>query len=265
MDWLRLIAKVPGALSIWHKMPVGSVDVRVRFDIWDRPAYAYGVYSAAGLARQLGLKSISAIEFGVARGEGLLALERICERVGSHFGMEIAVFGLDSGKGMPAPCDYRDLPYVWNQGFYAIDEEALRKKLRRARLVIGDVAKTAPELIDGPDLPPVGFISFDLDYYSSTKQAFRILGGPQHTRLPRVFCYFDDILWPERACYNEFTGELLAIREFNTEHETRKLGKLPHLKWMRAHPAAWNEQIYVFHDFQHPQYSANITPPDGRQ
>jgi hypothetical protein len=47
--------------------------------------------------------------------------------------------------------------------------------------------------------------------------AFRVFSGTPATRLPRVFCYFDDIVWPERACYNEFTGEYLAIREFNEQ------------------------------------------------
>ena len=30
------------------------------------------------------------------------------------------------------------------------------------------------------------------------------------TRLPRVYCYFDDIAGPEIACMNEYMGELEA-------------------------------------------------------
>jgi hypothetical protein len=138
-----------------------------------------------------------------------------------------------------------------------MDEPSLRAQLSSARLVLGDVGDTVEEFIrEAPD--PIGFVSFDLDYYSSTVKAFQVFGGSPSTRLPRIFCYFDDILWPEQACYNDATGEYLAIREFNEQHSTRKIAKLPHLGWMRRYAAAWNEQLYVFHDFEHPAYCTNI-------
>lgn len=134
---------------------------------------------------------------------------------------------------------------------------ALRARLRTAELIIGDVGETVEGFVrSGPG--PIGFIAFDLDYYSSTVKAFRIFDALSPSRLPRIHCYFDDIVWPEYGCYNEFTGEYLAIREFNAEHPHRKIAKLPHLRQMRHVPAGWNEQIYVFHDFEHPQYCANI-------
>lgn len=53
------------------------------------------------------------------------------------------------------------------------------------------------------------------------------LGRASHTiLLPRVYCYFDDVVWPEFACHNEFTGELHAIHEYNTLTETRKIAQL---------------------------------------
>ena len=54
-------------------------------------------------------------------------------------------------------------------------------------------------------------------------------------------------------------GELCAIREFNEQHETKKLSPIHMFRYTRVHQAAWNEQIYVFHDFNHPQYCQNIT------
>jgi hypothetical protein len=242
---------------LWRRFPIGPVDLRVRFDIWQKPAYAYGVYSAAALARKLGIESISVMEFGVAGGRGLLALEDISQRVSNHLGIGIAVYGFDSGKGMPPPSDYRDLPYVWGAGFYQMDSSALSKRLRTAKLVLGDVATTVAEV--AAEMPPAGFIAFDLDYYSSTKNAFRVFSGPSDRRLPRVHCYFDDVIWPERACYNEFTGEYLAINEFNSENRSKKICKVPHLHWMRDLAEAWNDKMYVFHDFEHPLYPANIT------
>jgi hypothetical protein len=56
----------------------------------------------------------------------------------------------------------------------------------------------------------------------------------------------------------DFTGEYLAIREFNEQHSRQKIAKIPHLHRMRRYPADWNEQLYVFHDFDHPEYCANI-------
>lgn len=257
MDWLRKVAAVPGLHRLWRRLSLGSVETKTRFDVWDRPAYGYGVLSAATLARQLGHREMIAVEFGVARGDGLIALETICREVGAALGMDIAAMGFDSGCGMPKPTDYRDLPHLWSDRFYAMDEPALRQRLRTATLVIGDVSETVPEFVKHPSAP-IGFISFDLDYYSSTAQAFRIFSGAASTRLPRVHCYFDDILWPERACYSEFTGEYLAIREFNEAHQLKKIAKLPHLHWMRPLPAYWNEQVYVFHDFAHPDYPTNL-------
>jgi hypothetical protein len=238
---------------------VGSAALRTEYDIWQRPQYAYGIISAVSLAQSLGLNSLSVIEFGVAGGNGLLEMERIARQVQHDFDVHIAVFGFDSGTGMPAPQDYRDLPYVWEQGFYAMEPGKLRSRLDTAELILGEVSETIPAFL-ARRVPPIGFIAFDLDYYSSTKKAFQVFRGAEETRLPRISCYFDDVIWPERACHNEFVGELCAIREFNDEHDKQKIAKHANLAWMRRHHAQWNEQIYVYHDFCHSLYSRLITP-----
>ena len=46
-----------------------------------RPSYAYGVYTAAIQAKALGYPRFSVIEFGVARGHGLLDLEALAGRI----------------------------------------------------------------------------------------------------------------------------------------------------------------------------------------
>src|ERR1700730_9430150 len=94
---LARLTTIPGILSLWCRFPLGSVDTRVRYGIFDRPHYAYGVYSAADLAKRLGLNAISVIEMGVAGGKGLLALEGIAKMVGADFGVRIHVTGFDSG------------------------------------------------------------------------------------------------------------------------------------------------------------------------
>src|SRR6266567_7010704 len=127
--------------KLWKKFPVGELDIRIKYDIFDRPEYAYGVYHAARLARGTGVTRLSVIEFGVAGGAGLLALERIAEQVGRFFRIDIDVLGFDSGVGLPRPPDdYRDHPYLWDEGYFRMDENLLRSKLRSAKLILGDVA-----------------------------------------------------------------------------------------------------------------------------
>ncbi|MGC2658994.1 MAG: hypothetical protein WA324_13630 [Bryobacteraceae bacterium] len=256
---LRGLTRIPGALSFWCHFPVGSLDLRVRYGIFSRPHYAYGVYTAAELAARLNIPAISVVEFGVAGGRGLVALESIATEVSSVLGVKISVYGFDTGAGMPAPLDYRDVPHVWGEGFYKMDEEGLKRSLKQAFLILGDVASTVPAFLQNRQLPPIGFVAFDLDYYSSTKNAMRLFEGAPESRLPRVRCYFDDIIG-ENACHNEYIGELCAIREFNIEHMHLKVCPIHMLSHVRQHPAAWNEQMYVLHDFQHPLYCVNITP-----
>lgn len=260
---LTRLTQIPGARSLWGRYPFGSVETRVRYGIFDRPHYAYGVYAAADLAKRLGIGSISAIEFGVAGGRGLLALERIAKVVSNHFGVRIFVAGFDTGKGMPPPTDYRDLPHVWDSGFYPMDIPKLKAKLSPdTELVVGDIKET---ITSWKPKGSIGFIAFDLDYYSSTRTAFGVFeNGDPGTCLPRTYCYFDDIMWPEHACQNEYVGELCAIKEFNEQHEHKKICPINMFRRTRVHGEPWNDQIYVFHDFQHSLYCRNLTPPGER-
>ena len=254
---LRSFTSLPKARSLWRRFPFGSVALRAHFGAFDRPQYAYGVFHAARQAKLLGLDGISVMEFGVAQGNGLMSLERIASEVAQFFGITISVLGFASAAGMPSPTDYRDLPYVWRKGFYPMDEPGLRQKLRpQTQLVIGEVKETIATLAQLAH--PIGFAAFDMDYYTSTKYALTAFDLPASTRLPRVYCYFDDIVYPELACHNEWTGELCAIREFNEEHSEKKLAALHMLRWLRPHAEAWNDQIYVLHDFHHPLYSVHI-------
>ena len=256
---LKRVTLVPGMHKLWVRFPVGSVPTRVKHDVWGRPQYAYGVYSAGVLARRLKLPGITVIELGVAGGNGLIALERIAASVGRHLGINISVFGFDTGVGMPHPMDYRDLPYVWSSGFYRMNRAVLEGELTSAKLVVGNIEETLGSFIPPH---PIGFIAFDLDYYSSTKSAFRVF---EADHLPRTYCYFDDITWPETACHNEYTGELCAIREFNAERGDTKLCPVHRLRNIRLRPAAWNDEMYVFHDFRHPLYCVNINPAQSDQ
>jgi len=233
---------------------------RIEWDAIEKPPYAYGTYYAALQAHGLGISKISVIEFGVNGGNGLVALEKIAKEVSEYTRVTVDVYGFDTGVGMPEPVDYRDLPYVWKRGFYRMDTELLRKKLKTATLILGDVADTVIKFIEEHKPSPVGFVAFDLDYYSSTVAALRLFDNAQSFFLPRVFCYFDDCVGDDYQLHSHYTGELLAIEEFNGNHDNMKLAKIHGLSYKRRIPDAWNEEMYGLHIFDHKLYKNYIRP-----
>jgi hypothetical protein len=263
---VRALTRIPGFRRLWRRVTLGPVPIRNRFGIWDRPHYANGVFAAAQLAQALGMSRITAIEFGVAGGNGLISLERIAEKIGRHFNIAIDVVGFDTGSGMPPPLDYRDVPSMWQESMFKMNVAALRDRLTHAKVIIGNVNDTVNSFVKEEALKasPIGFIAFDLDYYSSTKAALSIFDGETETHLPRVCCYFDDIYSPETAC--PYVGELLAIAEFNDEHASKKICRFEPLHTdVFEHPLAVNRVSYIAHHFAHPLYTARATvTPDLR-
>jgi hypothetical protein len=220
-----------------------------------RPAYGHCLLQSAMVAKKLGHTHISAIEFGVAGGNGLVALEDHALRVERETGVRVSVYGFDTGTGLPPPGDYRDLPYMWQEGYFAMDVPRLKTQLRSATLLLGPVENTLPAFFREREPSPIGFVSFDLDYYSSTRAALRVFESEPRFLLPRVACYFDDVVGDVQWAYNEFTGELLAIREFNEAHDAIKISRVRGLRfWRDRIPRLWHEQIYVAHMFAHPEY-----------
>jgi hypothetical protein len=226
----------------------------------ERPHYGHCLLQAALLARKLGHSRISAIEFGVAGGNGLVALEMHAQHITRETGIDVAIYGFDSGDGMPPPRDYRDLPYLWQGGYFTMDRDKLSRRLKSAKLFLGPVEETVEEFGRTEDPPPIGFISFDLDYYSSTVAAFKVFEQDHHRLLPRVVCYFDDMVGDIDWAYNEFTGELLAIKEFNEAHRDIKIAPVQGLRFFGSRlPQAWHEQIFVAHLFGHSDYCQPIS------
>ncbi len=232
---------------------------KLRYDALPRANYAYGTYYAALQARALNIPKISTIEFGVAGGSGLVELENIAFEVEKETGVVVDVYGFDTGSGMPQPKDYRDMPYVWQPGFFKMDVAALQARLKKAQLVLGDVEETIGEFVKEKPAP-IGFISFDLDYYYSTVEALKLCEQDSEFFLPRVYCYLDDIIGDDFEIHNHFTGELLAIDEFNQRHEKRKIDKINALRYKRMLWSPWVEQMYVFHIFDHPHYCTYVNP-----
>jgi hypothetical protein len=219
-----------------------------------KPWYAWGVIQGAALAKVLGLPRISVIEFGVAGGRGLLALEAIAELVERKTNIGIDVFGFDSGIGLPKPEDFRDHPNLWFQGQFRMDRARLESKLRRAKLCLGPVKETIPLLIAG-NPAPVAFVSVDLDLYSSTRDALILFKSNYAHLLPRVVSYFDDIFG---YTFNDHCGERAAIAEFNSSSSARKICPIYGLRYLIprfARDDAWPDGMYFAHFFEHPFYN----------
>jgi hypothetical protein len=78
-----------------------------------RAPYIWGVLQGVALGKVLGMDRVSVLEFGVAGGRGLLALEHIAASVEEMLKIQIDVYGFDTATGLPKPQDYRDCPNVW--------------------------------------------------------------------------------------------------------------------------------------------------------
>ncbi len=225
--------------------------------------YAWGVVQAASLAKVLGIDHVSVIEFGVAEGHSLLCLERIGERVRSLTGVKVSVFGFDTGTGLPKPMDYRDMPNLWSEGSFPMDAAKLTKQLTHATLVLGPVGETVPKFIN-QDGPPIAFAAFDVDLYSSTRDALRIFEADHRRLLPRVHCVFDDILG---YTFGDHVGERLAIADFNATHASAKISPIYGLdRYVPERYAGrmW-EKNYMAHMFGHPLYGQHDgSIPEGR-
>jgi hypothetical protein len=240
----RLLRRIPG---------VGEAGA-YRFGLVERPHYAYGIRRATELAGRLGHRGVTVMEFGVAGGTGLLALAEHARYYAAATGITVRVVGFDGGEGMPPAKDARDLPYLFGPGFYTMDEERLRARLGAGELVVGDLAETLPGyLTSHADLlreHPVGFVSLDLDYYSSTRTALDLFRGPHEHLLPRVTCYLDDL-----PGTTQHIGEAAAVNDFNAEHPDRTIGRVLGLRAFTPLDPPWADQIYVHHRLDHPHYA----------
>jgi hypothetical protein len=235
---------------------------RLRLGLVDRPNYGHCIWHATKLAYSLKYTRISIIEFGCGGGNGLLNAEWHITEALKVFPIEIELYGFDLGSGLPQPEDYRDMPYYFKRGLYTMDRASLEKRLTRAKLVIGDVKHTCTTFFDDYRPAPIGCIFYDLDFYSSTCAALKLQDANSEHFLPRVLMYFDDIIGNnETWLCNDFTGERLAIHEFNRDHTLKKISKDFYLP--TKYPSQWwTEHVYVCHDFVHPKYNEFVAVPE---
>ena len=239
-------------LSRW---PIGSYEGRVRAGAVDRPWYAWCLYYAAVEAKALGYSAMTAVELGVAGGNGLVSLCSHGDSIRKELGIEVVVVGFDAGTGLPASKDPRDVQYFWPPAAFPMDVAALEQRLQgKARVILGDVATTVRDW--NPDEnAPLGAVMFDLDLYSSTMGSFALL--EKENVLPRMWCYFDDICVDEpEIALTDYIGEREAIRQFNLAPERRKMNDhlSPAYVFRHVDPGIWHHQIYLYHRLSHPRY-----------
>lgn len=134
-----------------------------------------------------------------------------------------------------------------------MDTEKLERRLKKAKLILGLVEETVPKFLESKR-SPVAFIAFDLCFYSSTMKAFQILEADHSVLLPRVHCFFRNILG---RTFGDHNGERLAISDFNASHEMQKISKIYGLQYYLGSPIGqqrWVEQFYMAHIFDHESY-----------
>lgn len=232
------------------RIGIGSWEQRALFDALPYSQYAVGLQVACRYAQLFGEKEITAIEFGVAGGNGLVALAEHAQEIKRQTGIAVTVVGFDTGTGLPALQDWRDAPWLYAPGDYPGDPASLRERLAgRAVLVDGDLQNTFPEWISS-GIAPVGFISIDVDYYSSTTAILDALATcSSQSLLPIASVYLDDIL-----CFGvpRCAGELAAIEEFNRNNPTRQFDRADWVGEFRPYrEALWLKRLFDLYCFDH--------------
>ncbi len=247
----RLTRRLIGARRFVSR--TGDFRQKESFGLIDRPNYAYGLLRAADTAKFFGLSAVTACEFGVATGRGLMNLVRVSALVTEVTGIRFRVVGFDTGAGLLPPTGPKDHPELWMSGDFAMqDPDELRSRLAgQAELIIGDIANTIdPFMSSLRGDCPLGFVSIDVDVYSATVSSLKGLAGPHDRYLPAVSFYFDDTLF---YFANEACGELAAIAEHNAQVPHRPIypdRSLP--GWRPDSYAPWYRAMYVAHILDHP-------------
>ncbi len=256
---MALLQKLPTKL-IPRKLTRLRYKSLVLIETFDRPAYAYALFQAAMQACALNHDKISIIEFGVAGGNGIVALEEYADAITRFTGMEFEIYGFDTATGLPELQGYKDIMHQWQSGFFPMDFDKLQSKLKKAKLVIGNVTDTIKDFYTKYSPAPVGAIMFDVDLYSSTKASLQIFNTNSENLLPRVRCYFDDVSGNEISLSNEYMGEKLAISEYNTQSADRKITPVYHLQ-AKSRRKKWYPRSFVHHMYDHPRYCEFIAKP----
>lgn len=241
----------------------GGYRRKIDFDLITPRSSAFGILRAADLAKELGVRKIYAIEFGVAAGAGLLGMARIARSVSEVTGVDVEVVGFDTGEGLPPARDYRDHPEYYQTGdFPPIDKEKLVSSLpSNAKIMYGNITDTVKDFPKLAGYGVIGFIHLDVDYYWSSMECLKLLEHEPELCLPVMPLYLDDV---GHESHNPWCGELLAVNEFNAAHRWRKIAPYTGLRNNRIMKHAfWIDQMYALHVLDHP--TRTVKPERNRE
>lgn len=179
------------------------------------------------------------------------------------YGIKCKVVGFDSGVGMPRPIDYRDHPEKYRFGDFPLGKLVGANLPEDVELIYGPILEKIPEFLKSlHSNQKIGFISIDLDYYSSKMECFEIFKAQSFRFLPSTILYFDDVNNIDNNCY---MGELLAITEFNKKNNKKKICKILQLRnWRIFKNALWIDQMYFLHvldaEYRNPKNWEGLKP-----
>jgi len=106
----------------------------------------------------------------------------------------------------------------------------------------------------------IGFVSVDVDYYTSTRSCLALLTDRADRYLPCVPIFFDDVM---EDWHNPWCGEQLALEEFNSSNPMRKIAPYTALVNKRIMKnASWLRQMYALHVLDHELRSVSANTPD---
>jgi hypothetical protein len=238
-------------VSIYHFI-FSDFSKKIDYDLVPRQPYAFGIKKAFETAASEKTEKILLIEFGVASGGGLFNMAYIASKLSKKYHVDYEVIGFDTGGGMPPAIDYRDHPELYREGDFPplnLNDVDLPSK---TKMYYGDISteleKFKQDIKDKP--ARIGFVSVDVDYYSSTLKCMEIFEADTSNFLSNTPIYFDDV---NNLTHNDYCGELLAIREFNEkENSLRKICKMTSLRnWRIFKNAMYLDQMYFLHSFDH--------------
>lgn len=231
---------------------LGNTKLKILFDLIPRQHYALSIQRAFKTAKNDGINKIYLLEFGVGAGGGLININRLAKLISKSYDLDYEIIGFDTGSGLPQPVDYRDHPEIYSKGDYPDLQFKELKLPPKTRMFYGDIKETLNQFIDviikKKDNSRIGFISIDVDYYSSTNSALNVLMKDQSLYLSKVVMYFDDVL---EQTHNKFAGELLSIDEFNkSKNIYRKITPIKSLKYSRIfRNSSYLQKIFHCHIF----------------
>ena len=255
------LMKTPLCRKVWNRLlgprswtkRAGTFREKELFGLINRPNYTYGLLRAADTASFFGKSAVTVCEFGVATGMGLTNMADVAQLIQAETGIRFRVVGFDTGAGLPPPGGYKDHPELWSGGDFAMEDPAkLRARLDgKAELILGDINNTIDAFAATLTTDcPLGFVSIDVDIYSGTVAALRVLNGQAELYLPAMSFYLDDVgsYFSNLAC-----GELCAVNEYNVAHPMRPIDIDRSLPGRRPDGvASWYRSMYVCHVLDHP-------------